>query len=114
MLSVELPDESSVSKTMVRQISKMAKSDPGFVRLLGTAREFADIYLLARKTQKGCDGMGELAMAKEEFGDSLDALINYCLGRQYLSGDVRYELDSEADELREISSAESGPGSGLK
>ena len=81
MLPVESPDESSVSEMMIRHISEMAKSDPGFVRLLGTAREYADIYLLARKRQKGCDGMGELAMVKEEFRDSLDALMNYCIGR---------------------------------
>ena len=99
---------------MIRQISEIAKSDPGFVRLYWTAREYADIYLLARKTQKGCDGMGELAMAKEEFGDSLDTLINYCIGKKYLSGDVLYELKSEADELREISMGESGFESGRK
>jgi hypothetical protein len=111
MLSV---DEACVSDTMLRHVSEMAKADPGFVRLLGTAREYADIYLLARNTQKGCDGMGELEMAKEEFGDSLDALINYCTERQYLSGDFRYELDSAADELKDIFKGESGFESGRK
>ena len=93
---------------MFRTISQMAQSDPGLVRLLATAREYSDIYLLARKTQKGCDGMGELAMAKEEFGDSLNTLIHYCIERKYLSGDVRYDLDSAANELREISVCEKG------
>jgi hypothetical protein len=86
-------------ETWLIHTSAMAESDIEFCRLLRTAREYADIYLLARKMQKGCDGMGELAMVKEEFRDSLDDLMNYCKGKGYLCGDIRYEIDFVADEL---------------
>lgn len=114
MLPVGLQVNLSVSETMLRHISETVKTDPGFVRLLETARENAAIYLLVRRRQKGCDGMGELAMLKEEFRDSLDILLNYCIGRQYLSEDVRYDLDSAADELGEVHQAERAAGSGQK
>ena len=80
-------------------ISDRERSDVGLRQLLGTAREYADIYLLAKKRQKGCDGMGELAMVREEFSASLDGLVHYCRRKGYIDGDIRYEIDSAADEL---------------
>lgn len=71
-----------------------AKSDTGLQELLEKASEYADIYLMAKRNQKGCDGMGELAMAKEDFKDSLDDLINYCKRQGYLAADVQYDIDS--------------------
>ncbi len=67
--------------------------------LLMNARELAEIYLMARKRQKGCDGMGELAMVKEEFKDSLDTVLRYCNGKGYLSDDSQYDIDSMAEIL---------------
>jgi hypothetical protein len=81
-------------ETLFISASVMAESDIELSGLLQTAREYADIYLLAGKMQKGCDGMGELAMVKEEFRDSLDDLINYCKGKGYIYNDIRYEVDS--------------------
>lgn len=43
--------------------------------------------------------MGELAMVKEEFGASLDGLINYCKRKGYIGSNIQYEIDSVADEL---------------
>jgi len=80
-------------------ISDLAKSDAGLRELLGRACEYADIYLLTKKRQKGCDGMGELAMVREEFSASFDGLIRYCRRKGYIDGDVRYEIDSAAAEL---------------
>ncbi len=84
---------------MIEGIREEARADPEVLRLLGLASEYAEIYLLARKRQKGCDGMGELAMIKEEFADSLHELTGYCKGKGYLQSDIRYEMDSVADEL---------------
>ncbi len=84
---------------MINSIWKKSGSDAELLRLLKTAREFGDIYLLARKRQKGCDGMGELAMIKEEFREAVDDLINYCKGKEYLASDFQYDLDTVADTL---------------
>ncbi len=84
---------------MLEMLSEQSKSDTRLLRLLETAREYADIYLLAKKRQKGCDGMGELAMVREEFSSSFDGLLHYCAAKGYLSGDIRYELDSVSVEL---------------
>ncbi len=84
---------------MIAGIREKARSDPEVLRLLESASESADIYLLARKRQKGCDGMGELAMVKEEFTNSLRELTDYCKGRGYLSDDIQDDIDSLADEL---------------
>ncbi len=84
---------------MLEVLSELLKSDAGLLRLLETAREYADIYLLARKRQRGCDGMGELAMVREEFKDSLNGLMSHCRSKGYLSEDIQYELDSVAHEL---------------
>ncbi len=80
-------------------IREKARSDPEVLRLLEPASEYADIYLLARKRQKGCDGMGELAMVKEEFTNSLRELTDYCKVRGYLSDDIQDDIDSLANEL---------------
>lgn len=84
---------------MFAVISELSRSDNRLLKLLETAREYADIYLIAKKRQKGCDGMGELAMVSEEFRELLDDLMNYCKGKEYLSGDIHYDIDSVADEL---------------
>lgn len=84
---------------MIKSISEKASSDAKLLLLLETASEYANIYLLARKRQKGCDGMGEFAMVKDEFRDSLCELIDYCKVKGYLSGDIRYEIDSIANKL---------------
>ncbi len=84
---------------MIKGISEITKSDPQVQRLLGTAREYAEIYLLVMKRRKGCDGMGELAMVKEELVDSLHELTEYCKRQGYLCGDVQDDVDCMANEL---------------
>lgn len=78
-----------------------AEGDAEFVRMRETVREYATMYVMAKRRHKGCDGMGELAMAKEEFRDSLWILTDYCKRKGYLSVDIHYEIDSAADELAE-------------
>ncbi len=84
---------------MLGLITDSAEEDAEFIRLREAVRECATMYVMTRRRHKGCDGMGELAMAKEEFRDSLWAMTEYCKKKGYLSADMQYEIDSAADEF---------------
>ncbi len=68
-------------------------------RPLCRARECAEVYLLVKRRKKGYDGMGELAMIKEQFKEAVDDLINYCKGKDYFASDLQYDLDTIASIL---------------
>jgi len=76
-----------------------SKSDSHLAMLLAEAREYAQVYVLARQRQKGCDGMGELATIKEECRDVIDKVIQYCQEKKFISEAVSYDIDSIADEI---------------
>lgn len=80
-------------------VKNRAKSDRRLSVLFDLAVEYAQIYVLARQRQKGCDGMGELATMKEEFRDVVDKVIQYCKENKYISEVVSYDIDSIADEI---------------
>ncbi len=84
---------------IVKGAAETALSDPELLKLLHAAKEYAMGYQLAKKRHKGCDGMGEVAMAREEFRDSLWTMTEYCKKKGYLSADIHYEIDSAAAEL---------------
>ena len=84
---------------MFNTIQQASKSDSQLARLLAEAKEYAQVYVLARQRQKGCDGMGELATMKEEFRDVVDKVIQYSQEKKYISQDVSYDIDSVADEI---------------
>ena len=84
---------------MFNTIQQASKSDSHLDRLLAEARDFAQVYVLARQRQKGCDGMGELATMKEEFRDVVDKVIQYCQGKKYISQDAAYNIEAVADEI---------------
>ena len=84
---------------MIEAIYKTSKSDLGLATLVDEAREYAEMYLLAQKTRRGCDGMGELATMKEEFREVVDKVIQYSQEKKYISQDVSYDIDSIADEI---------------
>jgi hypothetical protein len=84
---------------MLIDIVEIAMTDDHASLLLCEARECAELYLLVTKRQKGCDGMGEFAMIKEEFKEAVDNLINYCRNKDYLANDFQYELGTVADIL---------------
>ena len=84
---------------MIEAIFKTLKSDPELALLLDEVREYAEMYLLAQKTQRGCDGMGELATIKEEFRDVVDKMIQYCKEKKYITQVMSYDIDSVADEI---------------
>ncbi|GAB4407659.1 MAG: hypothetical protein OHK0032_03040 [Thermodesulfovibrionales bacterium] len=41
---------------MLKLILEASKSDEELGRLLERAKEYAEVYILAKKRQKGCDG----------------------------------------------------------
>jgi hypothetical protein len=84
---------------MLTGIVEIAVTDNRAFVLLCKARECAEIYLLVTRRKKGCDGMGELAMIKEEFKEAVDDLMNYRKDKECLAIDFQYDLDAVADML---------------
>ncbi len=88
---------------MIEEILKYAESDTELKRLLENLEDYARVYVLARKRQKGCDGMGEVATLKDEFKSKIDEFITYCKTKGYLVEDVLYDIDPFADEIERMS-----------
>ena len=84
---------------MIDTILKKSVADPNLVHLLDNTREYAEIYLMAKNRQKGCDGMGEAATLKEEFRDALENLIEYCVEHDYLPVNTKADYDILAREI---------------
>jgi hypothetical protein len=88
--------------SIIETVQKFVQNDAQLARLIERVRENAELYLLAKQRQKGCDGMGEVAMLKDEFIYSLNEMIRYCKEKGYLSGDVSYDIDSIARDICRI------------
>jgi hypothetical protein len=84
---------------LIGAILNASASDDRLAKLLADAKEYAQVYVLARQRQKGCDGMGELVTMKEEFRDVVDKVIQYCQEKKYISENISYDIDSIADEI---------------
>jgi len=84
---------------MMKRILDASASDQRLLAILGEVREYAQVYVLARQRQKGCDGMGELATMKEEFRDVVDKMIQYSKEKNYIFENISYDIDSIADEI---------------
>jgi hypothetical protein len=84
---------------MISAICEASKSDYQLAGLLENVQEYAQLYLLAKQRQKGCDGMGEVATLKDEFVYSMNEMIHYCKEKGYFSGDISYEIDLIADDI---------------
>ena len=84
---------------MINAILAASKSDSRLAALVDEAREYAQVYLLAKQRHKGCSGTGELMTLKEEFKDTVDKMIRHCKEKEYLSGVCDYDPDSVADVL---------------
>ena len=76
---------------MINDILNASKSDVRLAALLDDAREYAQIYLLAKQRHKGCEGTGELMTLREEFRDTIGKLVKYC-------GKKGYPCDIGADD----------------
>jgi len=87
---------------MLESLSTAVQSDIDLAKLLERACEYAQIYLLAKQRQKGCDEMGEVATLKEEFREAVDEVVEYCKGKKILPDDISYDIDSIASELTRI------------
>jgi hypothetical protein len=81
---------------MVETIIRASRSDSRLAALVDEAREYAQVYLLAKQRHKGCSGTGELMTLKEEFKDTVDKVIRYCKEQNHLSGACAYDPDSVA------------------
>ncbi len=84
---------------MMKNIIEAAKSDSRLASLIDEVREYASVYVLARRRQKGCDGMGELTTVREEFRDVVDKVIQYCKEKEYISEVIAYDIDEIANEI---------------
>jgi len=87
---------------MIEAIQRLLQNDARLAKLFGEVQEYAQLYLLAKQRQKGCDGMGEVATLKDEFVYNLEEMIRYCKEKGCLSGDITYEIDSIALEIKGI------------
>jgi len=85
--------------SIIETIQKFVPNDAQLARLFDKVQEYAELYLIAKQRQKGCDGMGEVATLKDEFIYSLNEIIRHCKEKGYLSGDISYETDSMAREI---------------
>jgi uncharacterized protein YdcH (DUF465 family) len=88
--------------SIIRDIQDLKKDDTHLTRLFEKVREYAELYLIAKQRQKGCDGMGEVATLKDEFIYSLNEMMRYCKEKGYLSEDISYEIDSIVRDIGEI------------
>lgn len=68
---------------MIDTVLRASKSDARLAVLLDEAREFAQVYLLAKERKKGCEGTGELVTLREEFRDVTEKLGRYCKEKGY-------------------------------
>lgn len=84
---------------MTDAILNAAKSDVQLAMLLEKVREYAQVYLLAKQRQKGCDEMGEVATLKDEFSGSLEEMIVYCKKKKYIPDDFRYDIELITEEI---------------
>ena len=87
---------------MIKEIKRFISEDEYLANLLEQMSEQAQIYLLAKQRQKGCDEMGEVATLKEEFREAVDEVVGYCKGKKILPDDISYDIDSIANELTRI------------
>jgi hypothetical protein len=84
---------------MFNTIQQESKSDSQLAKLLDEAREYAQVYVLAKQRHKDCEGTGELMTLKEEFRDVIDKMIKYSQEKKYISQDVSCDIDAIADEI---------------
>jgi len=81
---------------MIDTVLNASKSDARLAALLDEAREYAQIYLLAKDRKKGCEGTGELMTLREEFRDAVDKMVRHCKEKNHLPGACQYDIDAVA------------------
>jgi len=86
---------------MIPAIFEASKSDCKLAKLLENVQEYSQVYLFAKKRQKGCDGLGEMTNLKEEFNEALEELVEYCKNKGYLPDNASYDLSVIAAEVEQ-------------
>lgn len=74
-------------------IYQLLNEDLELAKIFENVREYAELYLISKERQKGCDGMGEVATLKDEFIYYINKMVRYCEEKGYLKGDTEYDLD---------------------
>lgn len=74
-------------------ISTAAGSDSLLAALYSRAGEYMQVYLFAKKRQKGCDGLGEMTNLKDELRGVLEEMIAYCRERELLARTMVCDVD---------------------
>jgi hypothetical protein len=87
---------------MLNDLLKFLETDATLKRLLDKAREYAQVYLLAKQRQKGCDEMGEVATLEDEFSGSLEEMIVYCKEKKYIPDDFSYDTELITEEILKV------------
>ena len=87
---------------MIDSVMHASKSDACLATLLYEAREYAQVYLLAKQRHKGCEGTGELMTLREEFRDTIGKLAKYCDEKGYQCDSNVDDPDAAALELTRI------------
>jgi len=88
--------------SIIEIIQKFVPNDTQLARLFERVQGYAELYVIAKQRQKGCDGMGEVATLKDDFTYSLNQMVRYCKEKGYLSGDISYEIDSIGRDICEL------------
>ena len=84
---------------IIDDIVKLAKHDAHLAKLLENAAQYAEVYLMAKKRQKGCDGLGEVTNLKEEFVEVISGMLDYCRKQNTIADNIVYDIDYVAEEL---------------
>ncbi len=84
---------------VLNAIVAASKQDARLAALLDEAREYAQVYRLAKQGHKGCQGTGELMTLKEEFKDVVDKMVRYCRENNHLQGNCEYDAETLAEKL---------------
>ncbi len=83
-------------------INQLINSDLELAKLFERVKEYAELYLIAKQRQKGCDGMGEVSTLKDELIYLMNKIISYCQEKKYISEYVTYDIDSISREIINI------------
>jgi SOS response regulatory protein OraA/RecX len=87
---------------MFTAMPEIARSDAELAKLLGKAQDYAEVYLLSKRRQKGCDGLGETATLRDELKSVIDEVMEYCKEKKYISDMSAFDIDVIANELAAI------------
>ena len=84
---------------MIEDLKRLAKEDTQLDTLLEEVQEHAQLYLLAKQRQKGCDEMGEVATLEAEFRWTIEKMIKYCKENNFSPLDSSDDLELLANKM---------------